>query len=139
MQNSFCLAPTHPALYATRSAGKPLVVPADIDHALAYMFSFSCGKKVMEPETLQRGNEWLIGMLEANAVELPAGCNWLESGVVPKDWWERFFKRHPHLEEGKARSVEEARVVAHSEASLLARGRCQFAGRIDQDPHRHIS
>ena len=97
------LAPTHPALYATRSAGKPLVVPADIDHALAYMFSFSCGKKVMEPETLQRGNEWLIGMLEANAVELPAGCNWLESGVVPKDWWERFFKRHPHLEEGKAR------------------------------------
>ena len=98
---------------------------ASIERVVAQMYSFCCSKKVMEPENIARGNQWLIGMLEANNVELPAGCDWVEKGQVPRNWWKGFFQRYPHLSTGYARSVEEARLSAHSEAALR-----EWTGRV---------
>ena len=100
-------------LYATRGAGAEFVVPPTIDKAIAEAYSFSCQQQVLEPEDIQRGNTWLVGMLEWNEVVLPEGCDWIDMGGAPQSWWNRFLKRHPHLSKGKGQSVEEARVSAH--------------------------
>eukprot|EP01046_Picozoa_sp_COSAG06_P032594 COSAG06_NODE_3270_length_5587_cov_1.993988_6_plen_499_part_01 len=110
--------PDDDALYEMGTAGADLYVPKDIDMAIAQQFSFACSKKVMEPENIQKGNEWLIGFLETNEVELPIDCDWVDNGAAPNSWWKRFFERHPHLSTGHCRSVEEARVSAHSEAAV---------------------
>ena len=91
--------PDEPELYEANKAGASALIPPAIDKAIAGAFSVSCKKEVLEPEDIERGNTWLVGMLEQNEVKLPEACDWLEMGGAPTSWWSRWFKRHPHLSE----------------------------------------